>query len=47
MSWRKYDKTRQTLMKTELEKIKQKPSLSTALFELVTKGLGISQDSYI
>ncbi|MBI5448181.1 MAG: aminopeptidase N [Gammaproteobacteria bacterium] len=37
--WRKYDVKRQTLMKAELEKIKQAPALSKDVFELVNKSL--------
>lgn len=39
IKWRSYDKERQALMKTELERIEKVPSLSNDLYELVTKSL--------
>ena len=39
-AWRRYDPTRQTLIRTELEKIARQPNLSPNLFEVVTKILG-------
>lgn len=37
--WRKYDAQRQLLMKAELERIAEAPSLSNDLYEIVTKSL--------
>jgi len=38
-SWKRYDKERQTLMRNQLERLRQDKKLSTDLFELVTKSL--------
>ncbi len=37
--WKKFDTTRQALMKQELERIAAKPKLSSDLYEIVTKSL--------
>jgi aminopeptidase N len=39
-SWRRYDGTRQGLMRAELEKVKAVPGISPNLFEIVSKMLG-------
>ena len=38
--WKRFDENRQTLMKTELERIKDQPDLSKDVFEIVEKSLG-------
>ena len=37
--WRKYDPSRQALMRTELERIRQTPALSPDVYEIVVKSL--------
>ena len=39
-TWRRYDRERQALMRTELEAIAARPGLSANLYEMVTKMLG-------
>ena len=39
-SWRRYNGTRQGLMRAELEKVKAVPGISPNLFEIVSKMLG-------
>ena len=41
VSWRKYDETRQLLMKGELERIAAAPDLSKDVYEMVNKALGV------
>ena len=38
--WRRYDEERQALMKAEIERILQTPSLSRNSHEVATKSLG-------
>lgn len=38
-AWRRFDESRQTLMKTQLERISQKTDLSKDVYEIVTKAL--------
>jgi aminopeptidase N len=37
--WRRYDKTRQSLMKTELERIQASSNLSKDVYEIVAKSI--------
>lgn len=40
--WRKFDRERQALMKAELERIGAAPDISKDVYEVVSKGLGLS-----
>ena len=39
IQWRRYDEKRQTLMKAQLERIKEQKTVSKDVFEIVSKGL--------
>ena len=39
IQWRRYDESRQGLMKTQLKRILDEPELSKDVYEVVSKGL--------
>jgi aminopeptidase N len=45
IAWKRYDQKRQQLMRTQLERILQHKGLSNDVYELVTKSVGVKNDS--
>ena len=39
LGWKRYNEKRASLMKAQLERLKNMPGVSSELFEIVTKGL--------